>query len=391
MSASVVLLILTALTNCLMLVVLGSLARSGITGIREAIRGAALVLVSLVGVAAQPILPPILGIVLTNFLMAAGVAYFYAAVLLFFGRDVPYRVLAGAVIATTLGIVLFWYVWRDTNTRILIVSILHSLLMGATAYAIQRNRPRDRPGYPYLFALSVAWFEAVGHAVRGLVYGVRWEVIPDLAGNTPLHIIFLSIGVLVVPSLTLGMVLMVHDRMLQERESEANTDSLTGTLARKAWWLLAEKTLARAARGDLQLSLLMLDIDRFKDVNDTYGHALGDAVLKHFGKLGAAALREEDIIGRLGGEEFAVLFPDTRIDAAAFATSRLLDAVRNTGCVQGDRTIAYTFSGGLAEWDGEESMEMLMQRADRALYTAKMEGRDRVVVRMENRDRLVVG
>ncbi|ARP81497.1 hypothetical protein CAL12_12225 [Bordetella genomosp. 8] len=381
MSPSVVLLILTALTNCLMLAVLGSLARSGIRGIRESIRGASLVFVSLIGFAAQAALPPILGVVLANFLMAAGVAYFYAAVLLFFGRPVPRRTLACAVLATTLGIVLFWYVWRDTNTRILIVSILHCALMACIARAIQRNRPRNRPGYPYVFALSVAWFESVGHGLRGLIYGVRWEVMPTLATDTPLHLLFLSIGVLVVPSLTLGMVLMVHDRMLEERESEANTDSLTGVLSRKAWWLLAEKTVARATRADQRLSLLMLDIDRFKDINDTHGHAHGDAVLKHFGALASTALRQEDLLGRLGGEEFAVLFPDTRIDAAAFATNRLQEAIRANGCAPGGVTIPYTFSGGLVEWDGEESMEALVQRADRALYAAKLDGRDRVVVR----------
>ncbi|AOB31093.1 hypothetical protein AKI39_10860 [Bordetella sp. H567] len=380
MSPSVVLLILTALTNCLMLAVLGSLARSGIRGIREAIRGALLVFVSLVGFAAQAALPPILGIVLANFLMATGVAYFYAAVLLFFGRKVPYRLLVAGVAATTLGIVLFWYVWRDTDARILIVSILHSVLMGATALAIQRERPRHRPVYPYGFALAVAWFEAIGHAVRGVVYGIRWEVMPELSVDTPLHMVFLSIGVLVVPSLTLGMVMMVHDRMLEERESEANTDSLTGMLARKAWWLLADKTLVRAQRADQRLSLLMLDIDHFKDVNDTHGHALGDAVLKQFGKLAVTALRQEDIVGRLGGEEFAALFPGTRIDAAAFATNRLLDAVRGAPCTHGEGVIPYTFSGGLVEWDGEETLEALVQRADRALYAAKLDGRDRVVV-----------
>jgi diguanylate cyclase (GGDEF)-like protein len=381
MSLTVVLLILTAITNCLMLVVLGSLARSGIPGIRDSICGAAMVFVSLLGSAAQRVLPAVLGIVAANFLMAAGVAYFYAAVLRFFHRDVPYGWLVAGVAAMTVGVELYWYVWPDTNTRILIVSTLHSILMGAIAAAIYQWRPRHRPGYPYLFAFGVAAFESAGHAVRGLVYGLRWEVTQALAQDTPLQIIFLAIGVLVVPSLTLGMVLMVNDRMLADRESEANTDSLTGALSRKAWWLLAEKTVARAARSDQRLSLLMLDIDRFKSVNDTHGHALGDAVLKHFGALAAGALRQEDIIGRLGGEEFAVLFPDTRIDAAAFATNRLLDAVRTTGCASGERVISYTFSGGLVEWDGEESTDALVQRADSALYAAKMDGRDRVLIR----------
>jgi diguanylate cyclase (GGDEF)-like protein len=379
MPVSVVLLALTALANLLMLVVLGSLARSGIAGIRECIRGAVLVCISLVLFAGQPALPPIFGIVASNLLMAVGTAYYLAAVLRFFGQPVPHAWLAGGVIAQTLALAMFWYVWPDTDMRIAIVSVLQSTLTGWTAITIHRQRPRERPAYPYLFALYVAGFEAVGHALRALVYAMRWESMPSLAQATPGHIVFLAIGVLAVPSLMLGMIAMVHDRMLADRESEANTDSLTGTLARKAWWLLAEKIVARAARADQRLSLLMLDIDRFKDVNDTHGHALGDAVLTHFGTLATAVLRQEDIVGRLGGEEFAVLFPDSRIDAAAYATNRLLHAVRTTGYARGHSVISYTFSGGLVEWDGQETTEALVQRADRLLYAAKKAGRDRVV------------
>jgi hypothetical protein len=200
MSPAVVLLMLTALTNLLMLAVLGSLARSGIAGIRECIRGAIMVFVSLIGFSAQSTLPPILGIVAANLLMSAGVAYFLAAVLRFFGRPVPYAWLASGVAATIFGIALFWYVWPDTNTRIVLVSILHCILMGATAATIYRWRPHHRPGYPYLFAFYVSAFETIGHAARGLVYAARLETMPELAQDTPMHLVFLSIGVLVVPS-----------------------------------------------------------------------------------------------------------------------------------------------------------------------------------------------
>jgi diguanylate cyclase (GGDEF)-like protein len=380
MPAAIVLLAVTALANLLMLAVLGSLARSGIAGIRECIRGAVLVFISLVMFAGQVVLHPVLGVLAANLLMAIGTAYYLAAVLRFFGRPVPVAWLTLAVGAQTVVIVLFWHVWPDTDMRIAAVSVLQAIFTGATALVIHRYRPRDRAAYPYLFAFAVAGFESVGHAVRALVYAMRWESMPSLAQATPAHIVFLSIGVLAVPSLILGMIVMVHDRMLAERESEANIDSLTGVLARKAWWLLADRTVARAVRADQRLSLLMVDIDRFKDVNDTHGHAVGDAVLQHFGKVATSVLRQEDILGRLGGEEFGVLFPDTRLDAAAFATNRLLDAVRGTACVTGQRTISYTFSGGLVEWDGEESAESLAQRADRALYAAKQDGRDRVAV-----------
>lgn len=380
MSASVALIVITALTNVLMLAVLGSLARSGIAGIRECTRGAILVFVSLIGLAAQAFLPPVLGVVAANLLMAAGAACYVAAVLRFFGRQAPVGWLVAAVGAQTAAIALFWYVWPDTNARIVAVSLLQCVMMAAMATTIHRWRPRNRPGYPYLFAFYVAGFEAVGHALRGMFYAARIEVMPTLAQGTPMHLLFLSIGVLAMPSLTLGMILMVHDRMLAQRESEANTDSLTGTLSRKAWRLLAEKTVARAIRGDQRLSLLMLDIDRFKQVNDTHGHAMGDAVLQHFGMLAVSVFRQEDIIGRLGGEEFVVLLPDTRIDAAAFATDRLLQRVRASRCADAGAAVSYTFSGGLVEWDGEETVETMMRRADGALYAAKMAGRDRIVV-----------
>jgi diguanylate cyclase (GGDEF)-like protein len=379
MLTPVVLLIITALANLLMLGVLGSLMRSGIAGVRECMWASGLVFVSLLTFAVQPALPAFVGIVVANLLMAMGMALFFVSVLRFFNRPVPCAVLAAAVAAQSIGVILFWYVWRDTSARIIVVSVLHGALAGGVAVTIMRNRPFHRPAYPYFFAIGVAVFSCLGHTLRAGVYLLGIEVTQSIHEGTPLHLAFLSVGVMVIPSLTLGMIIMVHDRMLADRESEANTDFLTGMLSRKAWWQAAEKVVARAMRNDQRLSLLMLDIDRFKHINDTYGHLLGDAVLQHFGALAPMVLRTEDILGRVGGEEFAVLFPDTRIDAAAFATNRLLDAVRSNSCTYGNWSIGYTFSGGLVEWDGQESAQMLTQRADRALYAAKDAGRNRII------------
>lgn len=382
MLAPILLLIITALANLLMLVVLGSLARSGIAGIRECLWSSTLVFVSLLAFAAQPWLPAILGIVVSNLLMAMGIAMLYVSVCRFFARPVPGAWVIAGVAAQSVGVMLFWYVWPDTGARIIVVSVLHSLLAGAAALTIIRNRPFHRPAYPYVFSIGVALFASAGHAVRGLVYLFGLDVTQSMAQGSPWHLAFLTAGVMVVPSLTLGMIMMVHDRMLAERENEANTDFLTGLLSRKAWWLLAEKLVARATRGDQRLSLLMLDIDNFKHINDSYGHLLGDAVLEHFGTLATAMLRTEDIMGRVGGEEFAVLFPDTRMDAALFATNRLLAAVRASSCTHGNWSVVYTFSGGLVEWDGRETAQALTQRADRALYAAKDAGRDRIVAQV---------
>ncbi len=127
------------------------------------------------------------------------------------------------------------------------------------------------------------------------------------------------------------------------------------------------------------LTLLLLDIDHFKRINDTHGHAAGDAVLRHFGLLATATLRTGDHVGRVGGEEFCVLFADMRSDAVLEVAERLLDSVRRTPCAHGGSTISYTFSAGVEDWIPGENLQVLFERADRKLYAAKSAGRNRVV------------
>jgi len=184
--------------------------------------------------------------------------------------------------------------------------------------------------------------------------------------------------VLVMPCLTLGTIMIIHDRMLADREQEANTDFLTGLMSRKAWWMQAERYCAQALRTRRPLTLLLLDIDHFKGINDTHGHAAGDAVLRHFGLLATATLRTGDHVGRVGGEEFGVLFPDMRSDAVMEVAARLLDSVRRTPCSHGGSTISYTFSAGVAEWMPGENLQVFFERADRKLYAAKSGGRNRI-------------
>lgn len=159
----------------------------------------------------------------------------------------------------------------------------------------------------------------------------------------------------------------------------ADQDGLTGLLNRRAFIDRAQGEMARAWLTGAPLSLLMLDIDHFKAVNDQFGHAAGDAGLVAFCKACRAALRSQDIMGRIGGEEFAVLMPDTEIGAALTAAERLRAAVEAGGEDWGEARFL-TVSVGVAAAIDEETLDQLLIRADRALYTAKMEGRNRVVM-----------
>jgi diguanylate cyclase (GGDEF)-like protein len=177
--------------------------------------------------------------------------------------------------------------------------------------------------------------------------------------------------------------LFIDMREQQARlDALARTDELTGLPNRREVLERITAELERAARTGLPTSLLMFDIDRFKRVNDTHGHAAGDCVLRAVAAIARASLRRIDVCGRVGGEEFLVLLPDAGAEDARAAAERLRAAIAAgaTDCV--DKTLHITVSVGVVtRVPGETaSLDALVQAADLALYAAKDAGRDRVVV-----------
>ncbi len=160
----------------------------------------------------------------------------------------------------------------------------------------------------------------------------------------------------------------------------ANIDTLTGALSRRNFLNLAEQELARSRRYELPLMLLMLDLDHFKCINDQYGHAAGDAVLQGFVQTVSVVLRESDFIGRLGGEEFAVLLPNTTPEGGRALAQRIIESVRASLVEVAGARIGYTASIGAACLASETAFATLLGRADAALYRAKDAGRDRLEV-----------
>lgn len=168
--------------------------------------------------------------------------------------------------------------------------------------------------------------------------------------------------------------------MQQELERQARTDYLTGLLNRGYFMELAEQELSRASRYGARFSVLLLDIDYFKAVNDTYGHKVGDQVLQRFAELCRAELREVDIFGRMGGEEFAILLTETDDRKAFEVADRLRLVVANSEItLQHGLPLRFTVSIGVAFFNGRETnIDSLINQADEQLYRAKHEGRNRV-------------
>jgi diguanylate cyclase (GGDEF)-like protein len=180
--------------------------------------------------------------------------------------------------------------------------------------------------------------------------------------------------------------LLLEHEVFERRQLEvdlrrlATTDGLTGALNRSEFLVSAQRAMEAKQGTGQKIVVLMVDADHFKAINDRFGHAGGDCALRHLVTSLRAGLRETDLVGRLGGEEFAVLLPDTQPRPAGMVAERLRARVADAPVAFGDRLIPMTISIGLAiQLETDRSIEQVMARADEALYRAKGSGRNRVV------------
>lgn len=181
-----------------------------------------------------------------------------------------------------------------------------------------------------------------------------------------------------------GRVWFFEDITESKRREEAltelaTTDDLTGVANRRRFASVAATAFARARAADTALSVAVLDVDNFKLVNDTFGHALGDELLRTWAADWSAVVRGDDLVARIGGDEFAVLMAGVGPELAERLGHRLVDAARRAGSIVAGVPVAATVSIGLATLaPGDRTVDDLMERADRSLYWAKEAGRDRV-------------
>jgi diguanylate cyclase (GGDEF)-like protein/PAS domain S-box-containing protein len=178
--------------------------------------------------------------------------------------------------------------------------------------------------------------------------------------------------------------LIIRDITEKREASESHRraitcDHLTGLANRRTFYEAAELEIERWRRAPRPLAVILFDADHFKRINDRYGHATGDAVLRHFAALMLESFRQVDIAARVGGEEFAVLLPSTTGEGAAMVATRLRKAVEAHTLMVDGQLIRYTVSGGVAFMDADVlTVDDLLKRADRALYLAKGAGRNRI-------------
>lgn len=194
---------------------------------------------------------------------------------------------------------------------------------------------------------------------------------------------------LLTTGLLMGLVVLFFRQLVKKLaearrllETLATTDPLTGLSNRRQIMARLEEECERIQRGGIGLSCIMLDVDHFKQVNDTYGHQQGDEVLKMIASQARASLRAYDVVGRYGGEEFIVLLPETDLETAQAVAERLHLAIQASAILKTatGHPQPTTVSLGLTQWRSGDTVDTLIHRADEALYRAKANGRNRIEI-----------
>lgn len=216
-----------------------------------------------------------------------------------------------------------------------------------------------------------------------LMYFILGELLID-----EVHWVGFTIGFIVPATLapitswyTIGLLIKIHHLEVEMRDL-ATYDDLTKLLSRKAFMANAENIYIVSKSENSQFAILYIDIDNFKNINDKYGHIAGDEVLKSFAKILKDIKRENDFVGRLGGEEFAYILPETDCVGASSFAKRLRESVNSQFLDFHDSSIKYTISMGISIYDKNNDIELdhLIKQADDALYKAKHSGKDCIVV-----------
>jgi len=169
-------------------------------------------------------------------------------------------------------------------------------------------------------------------------------------------------------------------KLFEKTQRQATTDGLTSLVNHKTFYEILEKELWRSRRYGGQISMIMVDIDNLKTINDTSGHRAGDKVIAEISKRIKSCTRQIDIAARYGGDEFAVILPNTSLTDAVVVAERIVDTVAKTPIVWKKEQIALSVSVGLGQYDADISPEDITSRSDQALYSAKLAGKNTVKI-----------
>jgi diguanylate cyclase (GGDEF)-like protein len=283
----------------------------------------------------------------------AGPALWLAAVVLLDPIDPEIRMMLGAGIVAVYAALTAGELWRERRKSLrarwpaIVVPVMHGVVLMLPILLGDMFRPGNAA------TMGQVWVAAF--AAELILYAVG-----------TVFIIFM----------------LVSERTVSAHKTAASVDPLTGLLNRRGFGEATSRMIEREAKAGRPVTVMIFDIDHFKSVNDRFGHAAGDDVLQVFANVVVASLRMTDLVGRVGGEEFAALLP-CAIEEALLAAERVREAFETSGVAIDDAPLETTVSIGVAGGPANTELEVLMASADTALYQAKRSGRNRVEAAIE--------
>ena len=314
----------------------------------------------------------LLSITLANLLIFSGCFFQYVGSQRFFGL-VP-RLAPGLLAIAVLVLISGWFTVVDPNYRwrLMISILVMTTLFVAHAQLIYANGPRS---FAHWFSFGVLICAIASQALR---FATAWlyPLGTGILDNTPQNLAYILAYPFVMLLFAISLILLATDQVRAEFEHLASHDSLTNALTRRQLAGVCTQELERCQRHGRVLSLMLIDLDHFKRINDSRGHQAGDMVLVQFVAVVNSLLRSADVIGRIGGEEFVVLLPETPVEVAHVVAERIRAKV---GTMAGPINLTVSI-GVTTNLPIGDSVDAMMARADAAMYNAKEQGRNQVVL-----------
>lgn len=315
-------------------------------------------------------LPDLFSIVLATLMILAGFMLMNAGIRKFSGTQarINRALLVLFVLAYVSLLAWFTYAQPSVAMRVAILNLFTLVVIFDLLRVALKQLPRTAGRNVLVFSLTILIGARVVR-LGSLMFG--FDQPTGVFDASVSQLVYLAIPTIMIPLGTISFVLLASEKLRRDLEFTSRYDDLTQCLNKRAAMEALQREIARARRHGRKLSIMLIDLDNFKHINDTHGHLEGDKVLVDFSKRVTRFLRETDQLSRFGGDEFMAVLPDTGLEQASLVAGRLHEAGRE------GQPIAWSVSIGLSEWlDQDDSVAALLTRADKALYKAKAFGRN---------------
>ena len=311
-------------------------------------------------------LPELVTTILASIMILTGPGLFYIALGQFTGLTYSKTVVM-AVITVLLSLLLYFTYWdNNIGMRMVTLSLGAAIMVTILIYQLWRTRQT-----PLRFSANLMLVSFLIYGIFLIIRSISITLYPpqDVFSNTPIQSATYLLLFAISFFWSSGFILMVSQRLRNDLIEFATIDALTRIPNRRATQVFLEKELSRAQRNQSEFSVLLLDLDNFKQVNDRWGHAIGDQVLVKTACLFQSMLRKQDWVGRWGGEEFLIIVPGP-CDVAVLA-ERVRSEIANAQYSHGAAAFGITISIGVTCASQHDQIDQLLKRADQALYKAK--------------------